>query len=197
MQRQLAKELLDELPADDPRAVHSRVDLRRINTWMGHAHLLSASLSSLPVETGSPRRLLELGAGDGSLMLKVARRLGPAWNGTELILVDRQLLLEQKTQESFDSQGWRVRACRGEVLEWINNLENGAFDIILCNLFLHHFSDEQIRTLLTQVVAKARAFLCLEPHRALVPMIFSHFVGLIGCNSVTRHDAIVSVRAGF
>ena len=75
MQRQLTPELLDELPADDPRAVHSRGDLRRVNRLMGNADIMARALLDLPGGTGpsglvgqAPALLsvVELGAGDGT-----------------------------------------------------------------------------------------------------------------------------------
>ena len=33
--------------------------------------------------------------------------------------------------------------------------------------------------------------------RSLASLLFSRLLALIGCNSITRHDAVVSVRAGF
>ena len=44
MERSLQAELLDELPADDPRAVGSRRDLRRINALMGNARLMARAV---------------------------------------------------------------------------------------------------------------------------------------------------------
>ena len=40
-------------------------------------------------------------------------------------------------------------------------------------------------------------FVAVEPRRAVWPMFCSRLLWTIGCNSVTRHDAVVSVRAGF
>ena len=44
MERSLQAELLDELPANDPRAVGSRHDLRRINALMGNARLMARAV---------------------------------------------------------------------------------------------------------------------------------------------------------
>src|SRR5262245_4276213 len=67
--RFLEKEWLDELPADDPRAVRSRADLRRVNALMGNARIIARHL-------GQATRVADLGGGDGSLMRAVARKLG-------------------------------------------------------------------------------------------------------------------------
>ena len=74
--RRVVAEILDHLPPDDPRAVRSRRDLRLVNRIMGHAALLARALD--PAMT-APRRLVELGAGDGTLLLRLARRRARRW----------------------------------------------------------------------------------------------------------------------
>lgn len=74
MIRTLHPKLLDDLPADEPAAIGSRRDLRRLNTLMGHAAIIARCLKNIfPHEP--PSRILEIGAGDGQLLLRVARRL--------------------------------------------------------------------------------------------------------------------------
>jgi hypothetical protein len=43
----------------------------------------------------------------------------------------------------------------------------------------------------------AGAFVAVEPRRSARGLLFSRLLGFIGCNRVTRHDAPISVRAGF
>jgi hypothetical protein len=42
-----------------------------------------------------------------------------------------------------------------------------------------------------------KLFVAVEPRRARWPLFCSRLLWAIGCNDVTRHDAVVSVRAGF
>jgi SAM-dependent methyltransferase len=73
MTRTLEPELLDALPADHAEALGSRRDLRRINTLMGHPRILWRALKNI-FPKQRPSRLLEIGAGDGRLLLQVAHR---------------------------------------------------------------------------------------------------------------------------
>ncbi|MEI8340403.1 MAG: hypothetical protein WCH43_02575, partial [Verrucomicrobiota bacterium] len=103
MNRTLQPELLDELPPTDPGACRSRADLRRVNAWMGNAAILTRNL----LETKSPpRRLVEIGAGDGTLLLKMAGKLSRSWKNVEVILIDRQKLVTQETLDKFHELGW-------------------------------------------------------------------------------------------
>src|SRR5208283_4278738 len=74
MKRIIEPELLDELPSDDPRAAGSRRDLRRLNTWMRN-HAIMADALQTDANGQTPKRIVELGAGDGDFLLRVARRL--------------------------------------------------------------------------------------------------------------------------
>src|SRR5437660_4780441 len=107
MDRQVQPELLDELPATDARAVRSRLDLRRVNAWMGNARIMASALRS----TFAGRRcrtIVELGAGDGTFLLRVARRLGPDWRGSMVVLLDRQRIVSPETLRDFEEMGWRA-----------------------------------------------------------------------------------------
>src|SRR5918992_5969575 len=66
--RAVQPELLDNLPTNDPRAVRARRDLQTINAVMGHPRIIVRSMKSL---RAAPRRVIELGGGDGTLLLRI------------------------------------------------------------------------------------------------------------------------------
>jgi 2-polyprenyl-3-methyl-5-hydroxy-6-metoxy-1,4-benzoquinol methylase len=187
--RVLVPEILDELPASDAAAQHSRADLRRLNALMGHARLIARELQ----KTSPLKRVADLGGGDGTLMLNVARRLRA--RDVELAIVDRQNSMRSDAAPRFSELGWNMSLSQGDVFEVVRRSEQ--FDAITANLFLHHFADEQLRELLAAIAERTSVFIACEPRRSTLALLASRSVGLIGCNHVTRHDAVVSVRAGF
>ncbi|WP_287263190.1 hypothetical protein [Mesorhizobium sp.] len=104
--RQLAPEILDGLAADDPRALAARCDLRRINALMFQARIMASLLQKFV--PGPPRRILEIGAGDGSFMLALARRMAGHWPGVELVMLDRVDLITAQLRGDFAGLGWTV-----------------------------------------------------------------------------------------
>jgi hypothetical protein len=193
LERQIAPELLDELPATDPRAIRSRRDLRRVNALMGNARILARLLAGrAPSARGV---LVEIGAGDGQLMLGLAKRLAGRIGQVQLTLVDQQNLLTPNTVCQFKRLGWSARAVQADVFDWL--AATPPVDVIVANLFLHHFDNAELAQLLMQAATKTRIFAACEPRRFSFPALAGKLVWLIGCNSVTRHDAEISVRAGF
>lgn len=193
--RRIQPELLDQLPPMDLRAIRSRCDLRRVNAWMGNAKILSRALQKA-LSQNSPKRIVELGAGDGRGLLSLAQRTNGSFRNVEAVLVDRQNLLKAETQFGFVELGWNVRALQMDALEFLRK-ETDPTDAIVANLFLHHFEDEKLKQLFQIASERARVVIAVEPLRSAFSMFFSRLIWLIGCNSVTRHDAVVSVRAGF
>lgn len=194
MKRVVQPELLDELPPDDPRAKWSRRDLRRVNAWMRN-HAIMADALQTGTNGQVPRQIVEFGAGDGRLLLRVAQKLSPRWRNVKVILLDRHKNVTPQTLASFKSLGWRVETFEVDVFDWLPTAT--GLDVIVTNLLLHHFEDARLKELFRAVASRARLFVAIEPHRGLWPLFWCRWIWAIGCNSVTRHDARISVHAGF
>lgn len=192
--RQLANETLDMLAEDDPRAIRSRQDLQRINRIMGSAGIITRALSHTDA---APERILELGAGDGSLMLRIARSMAPRWPNVRVTLLDRQDLLDDRTHRGFERLGWTIETMRMDVLDWIAQPTTAHWNVGIANLFIHHFESVQIERLFSALRERVDLFVACEPRRSRLPLLASRLVGLIGANEVTREDAVLSVQAGF
>ncbi|MGX9146337.1 methyltransferase domain-containing protein [Mesorhizobium sp. 128a] len=193
--RSLVPEILDGLAADDPRALTSRRDLRRINALMFQARIMASLLKKFVPKP--PRRILEIGAGDGTFMLAVARRIARHWPHVELTLLDRVGLVTNELSTEFKRLGWSVEGITADVFDWAERAEGGRIDAITANLFLHHFDDAELVRLFSLLAPKASLTLATEPLRAMFALAAARLLPAIGANDVTRHDAAQSVRAGF
>ena len=194
--RLVVPELLDELSPQDPRAERSRRDLQRIHKFIRSASILGRLIANLRLGA-PPRRIIELGAGDGTLMLAVARSLEPRWNGVELTLLDRADLLTEKTRGAYRQLGWNVRCLCTDVMNWVRIDAERPYDLCLTSLFLHHFEGPRLAALMQGIAHRANAFVATEPRRDSLSRLAALGVGLIGANAVTRGDAAKSVAAGF
>jgi 2-polyprenyl-3-methyl-5-hydroxy-6-metoxy-1,4-benzoquinol methylase len=193
MLRSVEPEWLDTLEASDPRARRSRRDLRLINFIMGNAGSVALALGNV---LANGARIADLGAGDGTVMLRVARRIRARPIRVELMLVDRAGAISAATIARFRELQWNAMPRAADAIEWLQQAPAG-FDVITANLFLHHFEPRALRQLLLLVSARTRVFVACEPRRSRFALAASRVLGVAGCGPETRHDAAVSVRAGF
>ncbi len=188
MSRIVEPEILDSLPPDDPRAVRSRRDLHRVNLFMGNHRIMARALKECcPVP---PKKIAEIGAGDGNFLLRVARK--SAWQNVDAVLLDQTKAVSTDTLAAFSKFNWRAERVTADVFDW-----NGPAEVVIANLFIHHFKDADLARLLRKIAGHAKLFIALEPHRFYYPRPCALTTLLVGCSRVTLHDAEASIRAGF
>lgn len=176
--RVLESELLDALPATDERAQHSRRDLRKLNWIMGHCRHMVRMMRNADFNS-----LIDVGTGDGQFALAVARSLNRA---CRLVFVDQQRV-----------PGAPAELIVSDVMSFLRSLEPRPKTALMANLFLHHLTDDLLSEMFLEASRKVDAFFACEPRRSRLSLMAIHLLPLIGCNAVTRHDADVSIRAGF
>jgi hypothetical protein len=189
-------EALDDLPPDDPQALRSRRDLRRVHRAMRSLSALEHAVRRLMLRV-PPKKILELGAGDGTLLLRLAAALNARWPGVELTLLDRHRIVNSETVDAYGSLGWKVTTVCEDALTWVRQSRLQPHDLCITTLFLHHFRYPELRAMLEGVAAQSGAFIAIEPRREVLAQMGSRLIGLLGAGAVTREDAIKSVDAGF
>lgn len=193
--RVLTPELLDSLPPDDPAAQASRHDLRRLHPLLGQ-NLIWNRWFFTYFPTRPPSSLADLGTGDGSLLCKTLLRAYPAGgHGARIFLVDRQPVLSESNLDQLRRHNWLPTVVAADALVWLE--EGPPLEAILTNLFLHHFDEQRITRLFSTLARKTSLFAAAEPRRCRWAWMASRNLRWLGFHSVTRHDARVSVEAGF
>ena len=177
MQRHLQPEILDSLPPDHPDARHNRRDLRIINRVMGNPRWF---LRELPPLLRPGERVLELGCGTGELARLLQAR-GISVDGLDLW---------PRPETWPAAREWHS----ADLLEFDGY---GDYPVVIANLILHQFSDADLSRLGKKLRA-ARVVLACEPARSRrSQFMFAALSPIIGANYVSRHDARVSIAAGF
>jgi len=178
MPRTLQPELLDSLPPDHPDARHSRRDLRLINHLMGNHRWFARTLPPL-LRPGE--RALELGAGTGELSSRL-HSFGIAADGLDRV---------PPPPAWPTARSWHISDLRSFAAY-------DGYAAILANLILHHLTADELAALGTTLNRTARVILASEPaRRTRFQRLFALAGPLFGANRVTRHDAHVSIAAGF
>jgi len=177
LNRVIIPEILDSLNPSDPRAIRSRRDLRWIDLYLGNSRWI---VRQLKTQTPPPAQIIEIGAGEGDLCLKVQASLSSS-TVTGLDLIQRPTNLPVSIQ-------WIGG-------DFFQTLPNTNADACVGSLILHHFSDEALRDLGAHLQSFRSLTFC-EPLRSRLPL----FLSKLSCtflSEVTRHDMPASIRAGF
>lgn len=182
LQRVVLPELLDSLAHGDPAAVRSRAELRLINRIMGNHRWLVREMENW---NAPGERVLELGAGDGGLQTEVRERSGDAsWRWAAVDLAPRP------TDWPLDAAWYQ-----GDLFQMA---ELPAAEVVVANLFLHHFQESELHWIGTHLPRECRVILASEPLRSRRSLLQGRLLSEIADFSwVTRHDMDRSIRAGF
>ncbi len=167
MKRDVLPEILDELAHEDPRAQRSRRDLRLVNFLMGNERWILRKITG--------ERMVELGAGAAALTRQLARE-------GEVTGLDLQ---EAPSDLEAD---WVA----GDLFQTLPEVEG---EVVIANLILHHFKDDALARL-GSILKKRRRLVIVEPWRSRLSLAEAYLLHPF-VNEVTRHDMMVSIRAGF
>ncbi len=218
MQRHPTPELLDTDSGTPAEIAASISDLRLINRWFGGISTTCTLIQSVARKTGKTEfTLLEVAAGDGSLMQAVRASLQAHGIRISLTLLDRaptHLLssnsnhnknLSSRAQpndsqsESFGSAEGPAFASSALVADALAlPFPDSAFDLVSCSLFVHHLSPEQVAQFARESIRVCRhAVLVNDLIRDPLHLALVYAGSPLYRSRITRHDAPASVRQAY
>lgn len=181
MKRRIEAELLDAAPAAE--AEENLRDLVRINRWLGGHWVLPGLVESV-AGRGEALRVLDVGAASGDMGEALRRRFPRA----------RVVALDRLARNLGAAEGPKVVADAFRL-----PFGPRTFDVVMANLFLHHFEEEAAVRLLEEMARVAgRAVVVLDLWRHRVAKGFLPATrGLCRWHELTVADGVRSVEAGF
>lgn len=177
--RSIQPEILDSLPHDHPAALRNRRDLRLINFLMGAGRWFARTL---PRVTSYRDSFLELGAGTGELGRSLAASIDPV----------RYAGLDLWPRPPDWPDHWRW--LQTDLLDFQNY---SGTSVVIGNLILHQFSASELAGIGRMMQRHARTLVFSEPARRPLHVWQIRLLAPFGLSSVARHDALVSIAAGF
>jgi 2-polyprenyl-3-methyl-5-hydroxy-6-metoxy-1,4-benzoquinol methylase len=179
--RLIKPELLDHAPPDEAR--RNLADLVRINRNFGGHSTIRRMLAQV-VTNDEKFTILDIGAASGDTA-RLVQQLYPRASVTSLDY--NAVNLEGAPPSKLIADAFELPFLPG------------SFDYVLCSLFLHHFTNEQVVGLLRNFYSVARrALLVSDLERHIVSYYFLPLTRwFFGWQRITLHDGPASVRAAF
>src|SRR5437667_2342129 len=187
-------EMMDRPQPVSPELERDLARIRQFNRWFGSYRLILRFMRRW-IEPGARRRIVDLATGSGDiprLIADYARKIGAQ---LEIDAVDRQsatLEIAKKLSAGYPEISYH----EANILEW-NSAE--GYDVVLCTLTLHHFSDEDAVRLLRQCHQLSRQFVLISDLRRgfLLKAGVYLLTALIFREPMTRYDARLSAARAF
>ena len=184
---------------DRPQPVSAELErdlerLRQLNRWFG-SHRLVLNFMRRWIKPHTRTRIVDLATGSGDIPRLIANYARGIRAQVEIEALDRQsatLEIARKLSSSYPEISYR----EANILEW-NSVE--AYDIALCTLALHHFSDEDAVRVLRQCRQLSRRFVLVSDLRRGVFLRTGVYLltAMIFREPMTRHDARLSAVRAF
>jgi 2-polyprenyl-3-methyl-5-hydroxy-6-metoxy-1,4-benzoquinol methylase len=197
MKRSFDPGVLEMMDRDQPVSAELECDLKRIrqlNRWFGSYRLVLDFVRDW-IKPADKLRIVDLATGSGDiprLIVDYARKISAT---VEMDALDRQpatLEIARRLSADYPEISYR----EANVLEW-NPIE--AYDITICTLALHHFSDEDAVRLLGRCRQLSKRFVLVSDLRRSFSLVAGVYLltALIFREPMTRYDARLSARRAF
>jgi 2-polyprenyl-3-methyl-5-hydroxy-6-metoxy-1,4-benzoquinol methylase len=197
MKRSFDSAVLEMMDRPQPVSLELERDLerlRQLNRWFGSYRII-AHLVRRWIKPGAQMRVIDLATGSGDiprLLVDYARRIGVQ---IKIDAVDQQTATLEIAR-SLSINYPEISYHTANILEWDRSQD---YDIVLCSLVLHHFSDDnavkvlrrcrEISTRFVLVSDLRRGFLLQAGVYMLTAVIFRE--------PMTRFDARLSAQRAF
>lgn len=167
-------------------------DIALINAWLGGVRATITEVDRLPV---TPRTILDVGTGGGDMPLALLDHLHSRGSAASCVALDR-------STSALDAAAERARGrtdiafVRGDALSL--PYYDRTFDLVTCNLALHHFDPPDVVRALAEMGRVGRDVIVNDLRRsALGWMLACAVFPLFTRNRLTLHDGPLSVRRAY
>ncbi len=173
-------------------------DLENINKWLGGNKVTLSGIKKIQRE--NPQELewniVDVGCGNGAMLREIAqwgKNNNIKLNLTGVDANSHAICIAEKLSENYPNIEFKAKDVFSEAYRKQN------FDIVLCTLTLHHFTDSQIIELVKLFNRQAKyGVLINDLHRSKVAYrLFQAFCTVFIRNEIARKDGLTSILRGF
>lgn len=168
-------------------------EMRLINRWLGDARALRLALrDELSCRSDAGVSILDVGAGSGELLVAAKDSIGKS----DAFSVGAELNAEAANSIGRKRSEFGILGVQCDALKL--PFADESFDFVVSSLFLHHLSDDQAITLITEMNRVARKrFIVIDLHRHAAAYYLYRIFGPMLFQQFTIEDGSLSILRSF
>ena len=190
-------EIMDDMTMAGPELRRTLDLLASINLWLGGNALTLDGMKSMLKDqpAGKTIRIVDLGCGNGDMLRKLHQFGVKQGYDLELLGVDanpNSVAYARELSSGMENLTFKALNIFSEEFGKIE------YDIAIATLFMHHFSDDEITKLVSELQQKSTVGVLINDlHRSELAYVLFWLISLFFRNEVARNDGLVSIRKAF
>ncbi len=190
-------ELMDDFTIGGTMLENTLGQLATINRWLGGNTVTINGVKKLLKNVPKKQQytIVDLGCGNGDMLRKIAKYGKKQGYHFQLIGIDANgntINFAQKLSQKYSEISYLHQDIFSEEFKKLN------YDMVLSTLFLHHFSEDKIVTVLNSILKTARIGVVVNDlHRHPLAYYLFKALGLFIQNPMVKEDGLISILRGF
>ena len=196
-QRTDKEELMDDFSIGGDLLRDTLDKLENINRWLGGNKVTIKGLEQLLKNEDKSKEItiVDLGCGHGDILRDVAKFGRKNGYNFKLIGIDANptaIDYANELSKEYDELSFKTQDI------FSDEFKNETYDVVLTTLFLHHFKEPQLVTILENALQKARIGIVVNDlHRHKLAYYLFMLLSIFISNKMIIEDGLTSVLRGF
>jgi len=189
-------EIMDDLAFEGQVIFQTLRELDFINRWLGGNAVTQQAVKKVWKKTNKSLVIVDLGCGSGEMLRLIARDAEREKRKTQLVGIDANPHIVAYAQ----AQSPQFSNIHFEAVNIFSPaFQTQTFDVVIATLFLHHFTDDVLVTLLASLKKQtSQAIIVNDIHRhPLAYYSIRWLTSLFSKSSMVKYDAPLSVMRAF
>lgn len=192
------EEKIDDFNLKGAELIKNLEEIEEYNKMLGGHDALLEALNKTIFTFSKEKEytLLDTGCGGGDTMIKVAEVATKKGYTIKIKGFDANPFIVDYAQNRTKKNG-NIKIEVGDVFD--NNFFSESYDFVSANIFLHHFSEDEIVKFIKRAMKKTNeAIIICDLHRNLISYYsFIAIAKVFGANKITANDGKISILKGF
>jgi len=191
LSRSYKPEMMDDFSIEDDRIDRALEELKLVNRFLGGISTTGSAINKL-VKANHPMnelKILDVGSGASDILVALKRK----FKDLEITSID----INKRASRYLKNDSFINYIVCGDVKAI--PFKDSKFDLIHASLFFHHFKEEEIKNILTNLSPLCKHAIIINDLRRSIFALFGIklLTGLFSRSDMVKSDAPLSVKRGF